>query len=99
MAGIRTTSNFSLKAIDPQRVVGSRGAKPDPLYPEIIKDFLASGKEATQVDDTDRNPLALRQGLNQALKRMEKTDKVLVSLIKEQPEDAKPTLVVLSLRR
>ncbi len=99
MAAGRQASHFSLRTVDPKLVAGSRGAKPDPLYSNIIEEFLGSGVESQAVENTGKKPLALRQGLNMALKRMALTDKVLVSLIKESPSDTEATLVILSLRK
>lgn len=94
----RTVSNFSLRAVRKQEVAGARGAKPDPLYSDIIEAFLESGEEATAVEGTDKLPLTLRQGLNEALRRMELKDKLLVSLRGADKKNPKAGTVYLSLR-
>jgi hypothetical protein len=62
----------------------TRGRALDDTYPSIIEDFLAAKSDDPWEIDPEafgKKPLTMRQGLNQTLKRMELSDKVLVSML------------------
>lgn len=81
---------FSIRAVS-TTPAGGRGRIPDPIYDEIIDDYIECGEDSIVVEGTDKEHETLRQMLNSRLDGKGLREKYLVRVITLKAKDiAKP---------